>query len=218
MATVKLTHSLKQDILNNIRNSYSQRADTPIDALTEMDLGTEVYQLTFKEDEILLAQQLNAMSNEKWVPMATGVLIEIEYPSAVKEDTKYSKTISYRLPNSAIVPVDKLRNGYSSEPRLNLPTHAPSYETAVKLLQEREAIEEECRQTIKTIERDILNKCATLKQLLEVWPNAMEFIPEYAKERHKLKVTANKSAPTEIVISDEIKASLIKTRMLTAGS
>jgi hypothetical protein len=46
----------------------------------------------------------------------------------------------------------------------------------------------------------------------------MEFIPEYAKKRHELKITANKSAPTEIVISDEIKASLIKTRMLTSGS
>ena len=218
MATVKLTHSLKQDILGNIRNSYSQRADIPINTLTKMDLGTEVYQLMFKEDEILLAQQLNNVSAEMWITKATSIMVEIKYPSIVKENTSYVRAISYKLPDPMVVPTNRLRNGYASEIRLELPGHAPSYEAVVKLLQEREAIEEECRQTIKTIERDILNKCATLKQLLEVWPNAMEFIPEYAKERHKLKVTANKSAPTEIVISDEIKASLIKTRMLTAGS
>lgn len=217
MATVKLTYNLKEEILENIRNSYDNRAEIPINTLTKMDLGTEAYQLTFKEDEILLAQQLNTISTEKWIPMATSVIVEIKYPSIIKEDTAYIRTIYYNLPKSMLTPVSKLRNGYASEIRLELPLHAPSYEAAVKLLQEHEAIKEECRQTAKTIEHDILNKCATLKQLLEVWPNAMEYIPEHAKDRHKLKVTANKSTPTEIVISDEVKASLIKTRMLTAG-
>lgn len=217
MATVKLTLNLKDAIINNIQNSYNERAKVPIDALSKMDLGTEVYRLTFKENEVLLAQQLNNMSSEIWVPAATTVMVEIKYPSAVKEDTEYSRAISYKLPMPMIAPMRRLRNGYITELRLELPPHAPSYEAVIKLLQEHEAIGEECRQTVKTIERDILNKCATLKQLLEVWPNAVEYIPEYAKERHNLKVTAKKTPPTEIVISDEIKASLIKTRMLTSG-
>jgi hypothetical protein len=218
MATVRLTPNLKVDIFENIRKAYNQRAEVIITTITNMDLGTEAYRLAFNEEEILLAQQLNAMSKEQWVVQATNVLVDISYPSTIKEDNTCVKSFSYKFPNPVVVPINKLRNGYSSEIRLELPSHAPSYDTVKSLLQEREAIEEECRQTVSAIGRNILDKCATLKQLLEVWPNAMEFIPEYAKERHELKITANKSAPTEIVISDEVKASLIKTRMLTSGS
>lgn len=217
MATVKLTYNLKEDILNNIRNTYKNCADTPLDTLEKMDLGTEAYHLAFKEDEILLAQQLNDMSTEKWISKATSVIVKITYLSVTDEDTITSRDVRYMLPNPMIVPTDRLRSGYAPEIRLDLPAHAPSYEAAVKLLQEHDTIDAERRQTVRAIEHDILNKCVTLKQLLEVWPNAMEYIPEKAKERHNLRVTVNKSAPTEIIISDEVKASLIKTRMLTAG-
>ena len=218
MATVKLTYGLKQDIIDNIQTSYRDRAEIPLDALEKMDLGTEAHRVTFKEDEILLAQQLNDMSTEKWISKATSVIVKITYLSVTDEDTIISRDVRYMLPNPMIVPTDRLRSGYAPEIRLDLPAHAPSYEAAVKLLQEHDTIDAERRQTVRAIEHNILDKCATLKQLLEVWPNAMEFIPEYAKERHNLKVVAKKSAPTEITISDEIKASLIKTRMLTAGS
>ncbi len=158
------------------------------------------------------------MSTEKWVPAATSVIVRITYPSVTEENTVNSRDVRYTLPNPMIVPANRLRSGYTSEIRLELPEDAPSYEAAVKLLQEHDTIDAERRQTVRAIEHNILDKCATLKQLLEVWPNAMEFIPEPAKIRHNLKVVAKKSAPTEITINDEIKASLIKTRMLTAGS
>ena len=190
MATVNLTPNLKRDIIHNIRSSYLERAMIPIGALIEMDLGTEAYQLAFKEDGILLAQQLTDISTEKWVTLATNVIVEITYPSIMKEDTVFRKTIYYELPNPVVVPTNKLRDGSASGIRLELPTYAPSYETAIKLFRECEAIEEECHQTVKSIKHDILDKCTTLEQLLEVWPDAMEFIPGYAKDGHNLKITA----------------------------
>jgi signal recognition particle receptor subunit beta len=80
------------------------------------------------------------MSKERWVVQAINVLVDISYPSTIKEDTTCVKAFSYKFPNPVVVPINKLRNGFSSEIRLELPSHAPSYDTVKSLLQEREAI------------------------------------------------------------------------------
>jgi hypothetical protein len=61
---------------------------------------------------------------------------------------------------------------------------------------------------------NVVGKCSTLRQVLELWPSAIDFMPEDVVQKHREVTGKRKNIVQEINVDDSIKASLAKERMI----
>jgi len=91
------------------------------------------------------------------------------------------------------------------------------YEQARKIQLEIDRIEKERDKAIEQLVNGVLHQCATLNQVLKVWPSALDFMPSDVRQKHASTSTRNRSTTKEISIDDDVKVSLMKARMLNTG-
>jgi hypothetical protein len=91
----------------------------------------------------------------------------------------------------------------------------PLYEEAKKILIEIYNMSNERDELIDRLVRGVLGHCATLSQVLKLWPTALDFMPDGVKQRHAEKTEKRKATVTaDLVVNDDVKVLLAKARML----
>ena len=61
---------------------------------------------------------------------------------------------------------------------------------------------------------NIAMKCTTLKQVLEAWPSALDFLDDATRAKHNENtVRASPAKRDELVVAAEVKAQLLTARM-----
>lgn len=213
MATVRITNDIRYHVKNRFEELYRERIERKQKELLNLDIGNVCYLHYVPAKYRELAQQLNADGDGAWLDMVSNITIEMTYLANDANRTK--KTVTFSVPFKPPVPLPQRLRGYGARFKL-LESMAP-YEYAKKIYLDLDAMHEERDKLIGQIVDGVLTKCSTLRQVLELWPTAMDFMPDVVKQKHAAKTEKRQSIVEELSIDNDVKVSLMKARMLTTG-
>lgn len=211
MATVRITNDIRSHVRNKFEALYRERIERKRKELQNLDIGNVCYLHYVPAKYRELAQQLNADGDGRWLNLVSDVNIQMNYRKNDGTETAVFFTVPLRPP----VPLPTRLRGYDAKFKL-LETMAP-YEHAKKIYLDLDTMNEERDKLIDQIVDGVLTKCSTLRQVLELWPTAMDFMPDEVKQKHAAKTEKRQSIVEELSIDNDVKVSLMKARMLTAG-
>lgn len=213
MATVHITNRIRSHVRDKFEALYHERIERKLKELHNLDIGNTCYMHYVPAKSRELAQQLNADDDGPWIDTVNRIPVEMDY---LKDDADRTKTtISFTVQIEPPVPLPLHLRGYSVRFKL-LESMAP-YEHAKKIYLDIDDINEEYNKLIDQIISGVLTKCSTLRQVLELWPTALDFMPNEVKQQHAAKAEKRKSVVKELLIDNDVKVSLMKARMLAAG-
>lgn len=213
MATVRITNDIRYHVRNKFDALYRERIERKQKELQNLDIGNVCYLHYIPAKYRELAQQLNADGDGEWLDKVANITIEMTY---LKNDADRTKTtVAFTVPFKPPVPLPQRLHGYGAKFKL-LESMAP-YEHAKKIYLDLDSMNEERDKLIGQIVDGVLTKCSTLRQVLELWPTAMDFMPDEVKQRHAAKTEKRQSVVEELSIDNDVKVSLMKARMLTTG-
>lgn len=213
MATVRITNDIRSHVRNKFEALYRERIERKRRELQNLDIGNVCYLHYVPAKYRELAQQLNADGDGQWLDTVRSITIEMTY---LKNDANHTEaTVAFTAPLNPPVPLPIRLRGYGAKFKL-LETMAP-YEHAKKIYLDLDTMDEERDKLVAQIVDGVLTKCSTLRQVLELWPTAMDFMPDEVKQKHAAKTEKRQSIVEELSIDNDVKVSLMKARMLTAG-
>ncbi len=213
MATVRITNDIRNHVRNKFGELYRERIERKQKELQNLDIGNVCYLHYVPAKYRELAQQLNADGDGAWLDTVSNIAIAMTY---LKNDANQTKTtVIFTVPLNPPVPLPQRLRGYG--PRIKLLESMAPYEHAKKIYLDLDTMNEERDKLIGQIVDGVLTKCSTLRQVLELWPTAMDFMPDDVKQKHAAKPEKRQSVAEELSIDNDIKVSLMKARMLTAG-
>lgn len=213
MATVRITNDIRYYVRNKFEALYRERIERKQKELQNLDIGNVCYLHYVPAKYRDLAQQLNADGDGQWLDTVSSITIEMTYPANDANRTK--KTVTFSVPFKPPVPLPTRLRWYGAKFKL-LETMAP-YEHAKKIYLDLDHMNEERDKLVAQIVDGVLTKCSTLRQVLELWPTALDFMPDNVKQKHSAKTEKRQSVVEELSIDNDVKVSLMKARMLTAG-
>lgn len=213
MATVRITNDIRYHVKNKFEALYRERIERKQKELQNLDIGNVCYQYYVPAKYRELAQQLNADGDGQWLDTVSSITIEMTYLANDANHTK--KTVIFSVPLKPPVPLPIRLRGYGTKFKL-LETMAP-YEHAKKIYLDLEHMNEERDKLVAHIVDGVLTKCSTLRQVLELWPTALDFMPDDVKQKHSAKTKKRQSVVEKMSIDNDVKVSLMKARMLAAG-
>ena len=213
MATVRITNDICYHVRNKFDALYRERIERKQKELQNLDIGNVCYLHYVPAKYRDLAQQLNADGDGQWLDTVSSITIEMTYLANDANRTK--KTVTFSVPFKPPAPLPTRLRGYGARLKL-LETMAP-YEHAKKIYLDLDHMNEERDKLIGQIVNGVLTKCSTLRQVLELWPTALDFMPDDVKQKHAAKTEKRQSAVEKLSIDNDVKVSLMKARMLTAG-
>jgi hypothetical protein len=211
MATVRITNDIRSHVKNRFEALYRERIERKQKELQNLDIGNVCYLHYIPAKYRELAQQLNADGDGQWLDTVSSITIQMNY----RKNDGTERTVAFTVPLRPPVPLPTRLRGYGAKFKL-LETMAP-YEHAKKIYLDLDTMNEERDKLIDQIVDGVLTKCSTLRQVLELWPTAMDFMPDEFKQKHAAKTEKRQSIVEELSIDNDVKVALMKARMLTAG-
>ena len=211
MATVRITQEIHQEVRRKIESLFDARIKKKYEELQHLDVAMQVFMRRITPEEFAAAQKLNA--NVKWVPELGSLTVRIEYTGI--DGTK--KNVTFTVPFELPVPAPQPFHGYScssnNEKNIVHPS-LPCYQPCVDVLLEHDRMVKE-RDTLRDSIAALLDSCGTLRQVLEKWPTALDFMSDEVKAKHAEKVAPTKKE-TKVIseVDDQAKMLLMKARML----
>lgn len=204
MATVRITHDVRNHVVSKINALFEDRVKKEEAKLQHLDIANQVFMSLVSAQELEMAKKLNL--DIKWIPEISMLSVTVEYKFEGK-----SKLASFSVPFKPPVPAPVSFQGYGAGSRKVKPT-LPCYQHAVDVLVTMETIRKERDTLVQAISK-VMQQCTTLRQVLDVWPTAMDYMPDEAKKRHAEK--SEKRGPTVIdEVDDAAKMLLMKARMI----
>ena len=209
MATVRITNQIRQEVRRKIESLFDARIQKKYEELQHLDIAMQVFMRRITPEEFAAAQKLNA--DVKWVPEIGSLTVRIDYTGI--DGTK--KNVMFTVPFKPPVPAPQSFHGYSPSNEKNIVHPSlPCYQPCVDVLLEHDRMVKE-RDTLRDSIAALLNSCGTLRQVLEKWPTALDFMSDEVKAKHAEKVDPTKKEVKVISeVDDQAKMLLMKARML----
>lgn len=211
MATVRITQEIRQEVRRKIESLFDARIKKKYEELQHLDVAMQVFMRRITPEEFAAAQKLN--TDVEWVPKINSLTVRIEYTGI--DGTK--KNVTFTVPFEPPVPAPQSFHSYSYttivEKNIVHPS-LPCYQPCVDVLLEHDRMIKE-RDTLRDSIAQLLNSCGTLRQVLEKWPTALDFMSDEVKAKHAEKVDPTKKE-TKVIseVDDQAKMLLMKARML----
>ena len=207
MATVRITEQIRQEVRRKIELLFDERIKKKQEELQHLDVAMQVFMRHITPEEFAIAQKLN--TDVKWVPEISSLTVRIEY-IGIDDDKKH---VMFTVPFEWPVPAPQSVHGYNSAKNIVHPS-LPCYQPCVDVLLEYDRMVKE-RNTLRNSIAQLLNSCSTLRQVLEKWPTALDFMSDEVKAKHAEKVNPTKKEVKVISeVDDQAKMLLTKARML----
>ena len=209
MATVRITQEIRQEVRRKIESLFDARIEKKYEELQHLDVAMQVFMRRITPEEFAAAQKLNA--DVTWVPEIRSLTVRIEYTGI--DGAK--KNVLFTVPFKPPVPAPQSFHGYSPSNEKNIVDPSlPCYQPCVDVLLEHDRMVKE-RDTLCESIAQLLNSCGTLRQVLEKWPTALDFMSDEVKAKHAEKVDPTKKE-TKVIseVDDQAKMLLMKARML----
>ena len=209
MATVRITQEIRQEVRRKIESLFDARIKKKYGELQHLDVAMQVFMRHITPEELATAQKLN--TDVKWVPEISTLTVRIEYTGI----DGVKKNVTFTVPFNPPVPAPQSFHGYSSSNEKNIVHPSlPCYQPCVDVLLEHDRMVKE-RDTLRDSITQLLDSCSTLRQVLEKWPTALDFMSDEVKAKHAEKVDPTKKE-TKVIseVDDQAKMLLMKARML----
>lgn len=209
MATVRITDQIRQEVRRKIESLFDARIKKKHEELQHLDVAMQVFMRRITPEEFAIAQKLNA--DVKWVPEISSLTVRIEYTGI----DGARKNVTFTVPFKPPVPAPQSFHGYNPSNEKNIVHPSlPCYQPCVDVLLEHDRMVKE-RDTLRDSIAQLLNSCGTLRQVLEKWPTALDFMSDEVKAKHAEKVDPTKKE-TKVIseVDDQAKMLLMKARML----
>ena len=210
MATVRITNEIRYAVRRKIEGLFDARIKKKLEELNHLDVAMQVFMRRITPEEFAIAQKLN--TDVKWVPEISDLFVHITYTGIDGKEKRHS----FRVPFKPPVPAPASFHGYSYSDNEKNIVHPslPCYQPCVDVLLEHDRMVKE-RDTLRDSIAQLLNSCGTLRQVLEKWPTALDFMSDEVKARHAEKVDPTKKEVKVISeVDDQAKMLLMKARML----
>ena len=210
MATVRITQEIRQEVRRKIESLFNARIQKKYDELQHLDVAMQVFMKRITPEEFTVAQKLN--TDVKWIPEIDFLTVHIEYTGI--DGTK--KNVRFTAPFEPPVPAPQSFHSYNYDNNAKNIVHPsmPCYQPCVDVLLEHDRMVKE-RDTLRDSIAQLLNSCGTLRQVLEKWPTALDFMSDEVKAKHAEKVDPTKKEAKVISeVDDQAKMLLMKARML----
>jgi len=213
MATVRITHEIRNFVRDAFRELKKKRVAEKRQELQALGLAELCYEHTVPAKYRQLARELNADPRGKWLEETDrlAVCIRYQHPQSA-EITTSSVTVEFKSP--VCMPAFSLRHVRAFEIQQSMPV----YETVKNIFLEIEALEAEDRALEANVIKGVLTDCRTLAQVLNVWPSALDFMPEHVRRTHASPTVRRAAKKPALALDDTTKISLMKARMLSTGS
>ena len=209
MATVRITDEIRRYVNKKIGLLFNARIKKKYEELQHLDVAMQVFMRLITPEEFAAAQKLN--TDVEWVPKISDLFVHIAYTGIDGKEKKYSFTVPFKPP----VPAPQSFHGYSPSNEKNIVHPSlPCYQPCVDVLLVHDHMVKE-RDTLRDSIAQLLNSCGTLRQVLEKWPTALDFMSDEVKAKHAEKVNPTKKE-TKVIseVDDRAKMLLMKARIL----
>ncbi len=213
MATVRITQDIRDQVRRKIELLFDARIKKKYGELQHLDIAMQVFMRQISPEEFAAAQKLN--TDVEWVPKINSLTVHITYTGIDGKEKKHSFHVPFKPP----VPAPQSLHGYSYNNNDKNIVHPsmPCYQPCVDVLLEHDRMVKE-RNTLRDSIAQLLNSCGTLRQVLEKWPTALDFMSDEVKAKHAEKVdpVEKKAKGTKVIseVDDQAKMLLMKARML----
>ena len=211
MATVRLTDQIRSAVCMEIEALFNARIEKKREELKHLDIGIQVLLSRVPAAQLEAARKLN--QDGAWVPEISSLNVRIEYIGIDGEP----KTAAFPVPFKPPVPAPQAFHGYGSyqNNQMNVVrSNMACYQPCVDVLLEIDRIMNE-HNTLRNSIAQLLDSCSTLRQVLEKWPTALDFMSDEVKAKHAEKVDPTKKEAKVISeVDDQAKMLLMKARML----
>jgi hypothetical protein len=174
MATVRLNKDILYHVCSKVNELTRKNLDGVLQQLHEIQCAGEIYMSMFTDEERRRANELNDQPNGPWVNTVEDVYISIRATNGK------SLTFPNKFRPPVVMPL-KLSGMYHKVLEL-LPEHS-NYPRALQLADAYYHIEASGLTAATEIKR-MFSVCSTLKQLLEMWPAALDYMPEHVVRQH----------------------------------
>lgn len=205
MATVRISNQLRYEVQAKIRELFAAREKAAETALAAVNVGHEVIQGTLPKAQLEAAITLN--NKECWIALHNSISVTVRFEDhkGTQQKRVFRTTICPALP----LPV-ALTTYYC--PDIELTSAMPSYEKVAAIARSIYQIQDDCQELQSAVSK-ILGQCTTLRQVLEIWPSALEYMPPEVRRRHAAK-TEKREATVIDEVEDSTKTLLMKARLL----
>ena len=209
MATVRITDQIRREVRRKIESLYDTRIKKKLEELQHLDVAMQVFLRLVDPKALAAAQELN--KDVKWVPEISTLNVRIVYTDI----DGVNKTAAFNVSFEPPVPAPQSFHSYSPSNEKNLVHPSlPCYQPCVDVILEHARMVKE-RDTLRDSIDNLLKSCGTLRQVLEKWPTALDFMSDEVKAKHAEKVDpVKKKAKVISEVDDQAKMLLMKARML----
>lgn len=209
MAVVRLTNDIRRDVRRKIEALFNKRIQNKLEELQHLDIAMQVFMRQISPEEFAAAQKLN--TDVEWVPKINSLTVHVGY-TGIDGDRREA---TFFVPFNPPIPAPQSFHGYRPNDEKNIVHPSlPCYQPCVDVLLEHDRMVKE-RNTLRDSIAQLLDSCGTLRQVLEKWPTALDFMSDEVKAKHAEKVDPVKKG-TKVIseVDDQAKMLLMKARML----
>lgn len=213
MATVRITSNIRNHVWNEINKLFADRIEKRKQDLQQLGIGTACYNKYIKAEFRERALRLNCDPDGHWIDLCHHLPVHICYETA--DGNVRDMTFLVSLEPPVAVPLRMRRPTWDLSGALALTPDMAPYAATKQIFLDIDQLAAERDSLHKNIVNGVLEQCSTLRQVLEVWPTAMDFMPDYARDQHNAKTPkrTSRDIAAEIQIDDSVKVSLMKARM-----
>jgi hypothetical protein len=211
MASVRITEDIRNHVKAKIDALFADRKKNKLEELQHLDIGRQMYEKKIPAAARQLAETLNGTDSGRWVTERETLSVKMSYTDHKGVACTYSFQVKFVPP--VLVPLRGFGEQYST---YEMPQDIAAYPLAVKVMREFAVICEECEKLHAAL-GGLFRASGTLRQVLERWPTALDFVDDATKKRHAAKT--EKVERAEIPQVDiEAQALLMKARMLNPNA
>lgn len=194
MATIRMTDSLKREILSNVNNMFTariKRAQTEAEA-TVQPYANELVKLQYPSEVLEGLKGIWA----KYTPTTT--YLQVSYRTArFRFESRFQ--LPYQIPQA--------QSGFElTESR------APELYNKFMAAQAPYIAAIDARQELHDQVKNIISQVVTFKQLVDAWPSALDMVSQDVRRRHHEKTVYTRTK-VDVKLDENIKANLLKARI-----
>lgn len=206
MATVLLSNQVRNTLIKNAAEKYTPLREKLLGEIPREQLSRQFMERVFPDNVLKVIKYLKNLDND-WIKELHELMFYFPITTD-KTDLPQHYQLQIPFPNGIPGPSEwRYARVQMDEVFKSLPCYKEVSDILVKVI----VLEKEANELRNKLS-DMIDSYRTLKQLLEVWPSAIEFLDEKTRERHMTKETRSSASKPEI--DDRTKTLLAKVNML----
>lgn len=208
MATVRINQSHRDYARNRISESFQKRINALYDKRHKLDL-LSAYIDAVGRKQYYEIEALPSNTRDKYIKKSSSIAFTFTFSK--NREQPFIHTFTHTFPYPVYITAD-MDSYYHPRAVTVLEDHPVALEVR-KLVEAVELLVKQRDALIDQLVNHVMVERTTLQGVLEVWPSALDFLPDDVRQRHAAP-NPKREPRKEIELSDDAKISLITVRLL----